>query len=240
MPKYNTRLIKRDEIASGTMAFHLEKPADFEFKAGQFMEVTIPNPPETDAEGNTRAFSIIASPDEDYIGFATRMRDTAFKRVMKTTAINLELQVEAPFGDFIMHNDVSKPAVFLSGGIGITPFFSIIKDAAKRQLLHRIFLFYSNRRPEDAAFLTELQALQQQNQNYKFIGTMTEMEKSGTPWTGETGYINKEMLQKYISDLAAPIYYSAGPPAMVAAMRKMLNDSGINDDNIKVEEFSGY
>ncbi|KTD19965.1 oxidoreductase FAD/NAD(P)-binding protein [Legionella israelensis] len=69
---------------------------------------------------------------------------------------------------------------------------------------------------------------------------MTAMEKSKQPWTGEKGFINREMLEKYIKDLTQPIYYISGPAAMVAAMRKMLNEANINDDNIRTEEFSGY
>ncbi|MDF1929996.1 hypothetical protein PGH45_07875 [Legionella pneumophila] len=66
------------------------------------------------------------------------------------------------------------------------------------------------------------------------------MEKSKQPWTGEKGFINREMLEKYIKDLTTPIYYISGPATMVAAMRKMLNEADINDDNIRTEEFSGY
>ena len=74
----------------------------------------------------------------------------------------------------------------------------------------------------------------------RVIGTMTDMQKSRLPWQGETGYINGEMLAKYVVDLAAPIYYSAGPPGLVAAMQKMLSESGINEDDIVTEEFDGY
>lgn len=69
---------------------------------------------------------------------------------------------------------------------------------------------------------------------------MTEMEKSATPWQGETGLITKAMLVKYLGDLTLPIYYVAGPRAMVAAMRKTLGDAGVDSDNIRTEEFSGY
>jgi Na+-transporting NADH:ubiquinone oxidoreductase subunit NqrF len=69
---------------------------------------------------------------------------------------------------------------------------------------------------------------------------MTDMQKSRRPWQGETGYVNREMLAKYIGDLAAPIYYSAGPPGLVAAMQKMLSGAGISEDDIVTEEFPGY
>jgi ferredoxin-NADP reductase len=117
---------------------------------------------------------------------------------------------------------------------------SILRQAAEQKLPHHIFLFYSNRRPEDAAFLGELEELEKENSNYKFIGTMTEMAGSNRVWRGETGYINQEMLAKYIGDSEAPIYYIAGPPAMVAAMEMTLSDACVNSDDVCAEEFAGY
>lgn len=233
------KLIERKEIAEGTMAFYFEKPAGFAYKAGNSVDITIVNPPETDAEGNTRAFSIASAPHEKELMIATRMRDTAFKRVMKTEA-HPTVRLEGPFGSFTLHNDAARPAVFLMGGIGITPARAILVDAAKRKLPHALHLFYSNRRPEDAAFLTELQELEKENPRYHFIGTMTNMEHSKLPWEGERGYLDETMLRKYLPDMTAPLYYIAGPPAMVAAMRAVLTKVGINEDHIRTEEFSGY
>src|SRR5262245_24631397 len=196
MSTHTVKLKQRREVAEGTMAFHLEKPASFQYKAGQFMNVTITDPPETDAEGNTRSFSIASAPFEQDLVFATRMRDTAFKRVFKTLNLGSEARISGPFGSFTLHTDASRSAVFLVGGIGITPFRSIILDAAKNQLAHKLYLFYSNRRPEDAPFLEELQKAEQNNPNYKCIGTMTRMQESRLPWRGEIGFINQEILTK--------------------------------------------
>ncbi len=222
------------------MAFHFEKPEGFVYKAGQFADYTLINPSETDAEGNIRGFSLSSAPYEDFLMFATRMRDTAFKRVLKTMELGTELTLDAPYGSFTIHNNASLPAVFLTGGIGVTPARSIVLQAAHDNLPHKIFLFDSNNRPEDAAFLDELTEAQNQNPNYTFIGTMTQIEKSTRAWHGETGHINKEMLAKYITDLTSPIYYIVGPPAMVDALRNVLNDAGVNTDNIRTEEFTGY
>lgn len=240
MPIYKTILRRKEEIADGTMAFHFEKPGGFAFKAGQFGDFTLINPVETDAEGNTRGFSLASAPYEGDLMFATRMRDTAFKRVLKTMEIGTEVSLDAPYGSFTLHNNARIPAVFLTGGIGVTPVRSIILQAAHDNLPHKIFLFDSNRTPEDAAFLNQLMEAQEKNPNYTFVGTMTEMEKSSQSWDSETGYIAKPMLVKYIGDLTLPIYYLAGPAAMVTAMRKTLNEAGVDDDNIRTEEFSGY
>ena len=222
------------------MAFHVEKPEGFDFKAGQFGDYTLLSPSETDAEGNTRGFSLASAPYEADLMFATRMRDTAFKRVLKTMEVGTEITLDAPYGSFTLHNNAKIPAVFLTGGIGVTPVRSIVLQAAHDNLPHKIFLFDSNRRPEDSAFLDELKNAQQQNPNYTFVGTMTEMEKSAQNWDGETGYITKAMLEKYVGDLTLPIYYVAGPASMVTAMRRTLNEAGVDDDNIRTEEFSGY
>jgi ferredoxin-NADP reductase len=240
LPIYKTKLKSREEIAAGTMAFRFEKPEGFVYKAGQFGDYTLINPSETDGEGNTRGFSLASAPYEDDLMLATRMRDTAFKRVLRTMEIGTELTLDAPYGSFTLHNKPNIPAVFLTGGIGVTPVRSIVLQATHDRLPHRIFLFYSNRRPEDAAFLDELSEAQNKNANYTFVGTMTEMEKSSRKWDGETGYITKAMLVKHIGDLTLPIYYVAGPPSMVTAMRKTLNEAGVDDDNIRTEEFSGY
>jgi ferredoxin-NADP reductase len=198
------------------------------------------DPPETDDEGGVRNFSIASAPGEPDLMIATRMRDTAFKRVLKTMPLGTEVRIAGPFGSLTLPHNAARPAVFLAGGIGITPFRSMLRQAAEQKLPHHLFLFYSNRRPEDAAFLEELEELEKENSNYKFIGTMTELPRSNRVWRGETGYINQEMLAKYIGDLAAPIYYIAGPPDLVAAMEQTLSDAGVNSDDVRAEEFAGY
>lgn len=240
MPTHNVKLKSHAEVAEGTVAFHFEKPDGFNFKAGQFLNLTLIDPPETDGKGNRRNFSIASAPEENDLMIATRMRNTAFKRVLKQIPLQKEVKMAGPFGSFTLHQDQSRPAVFLTGGIGITPFRSIVVEAARKKLRHRLFLFYSTRRPEDAAFLDELRQLETENPNYKLIATMTQLEKSQRAWDGKTGYLDREMLAEVIPDLTLPIYYSAGPPAMVAAMRKMLETSGVSEDNIRTEDFAGY
>ena len=233
-------LTKREEVAEGTMAFHFAKPTEFQFRAGQALDMTLLAPPETDAEGNTRAFSIASAPFDGDLMIATRMRDTAFKRVLGKAALGVEVKIEGPSGSFTLHRKAEKSAVFLAGGIGITPFLSIIRQATYEHLPHQIHLFYSNRRPEDSAFLDLLSEAANQNRNFHLIATMAEMDKFHREWNGETGFINKDMLVRHLPSLQGPIYYLAGPPAMVAAMRRMLTEAGVDEDDIRTEEFSGY
>ena len=228
------------DVAEGTLAFSLQKPAGFVFKAGQTADLTLVNPPETDSEGNTRTFSIASAPSENELMFATRLRDTAFKRSLRNMKPGTKIKVDGPMGSFNLHKNPAKPAVFLAGGIGITPFLSIIREATRQKDPHQIYLFYSNRRPEDAAFITELQAMPKQNPNFHLVATMAEMDKSKQSWTGERGFIDAVMLKRHLPELSGPIYYTAGPPAMVAAMKDMLAKAGVDEDDVRAEDFPGY
>lgn len=239
-PTFTSHLIGSWRVADQTMAFRFDRPPKWMFKAGQFVDITLLNPSETDAEGNVRGFSLASSPDEETLLVATRMRDTAFKRILGAALPEAEVRVEGPFGDFRLHHDATRPAVMLAGGIGITPFRSMILDATHRKLRHQIFLFYFNRRPEDAPFLDELHHIESQNPNYQLIGVMTQAERSGHYWTGETGHLNQAMLERYLKDVSNPIYYIAGPAAMVKGIRGILTGCGIDDDDIRTEEFAGY
>ena len=217
------------------------------FKAGQFMDVTWIDPPETDAEGNTRGFSINSAPDDPDLFFTTRLRDTAFKRILHSPPPGIKAKVEGPFGNLTLHNNAARPAILLAGGIGITPFRSIVRRAAHEHLPHRIFLFYANRRPEDAPFLDEMRDLEKQNPNFTFVPTITQPARSARHWDGETGRIDYALLARHLKSIASPqfyragpIYYIAGPAPMVAGLHTMLNNAGIDDDDIRTEEFTGY
>ncbi len=235
-----TRLEGRETVAERTLAFRLARPAGFTFKPGQYIDVTLLSPPETDAEGNTRSFSIASSPGEQAVRVATRLRDTAFKRILAALPLGQELKIEGPFGNLTLHNNTARAAVLIAGGIGITPFLGMVHHAAEENLAHTIFLFYSNRRPEDASFLTELHLLERKNPKYKFIGIMTGMEKSRSRWDGETGHITADILGKHLAGAASPIFYIAGPPGMVTGVQQLLHEMRVDDDDIRTEEFAGY
>ncbi len=240
MPKYETKLSASETVAEGTMAFHFARPADFKFQAGQSMNVSLIDPPETDHKGNSRSFSLVSAPYETELVIATRIRDTAFKRSLKAMPAGGRIHLRGPAGNFTLDRADARPAVFLAGGIGVTPFMSMSRQAAHDRLARDIWLFYSNRRPEDAAFLEELAALPRRNPRYRFVGTMVEMAKSSRPWSGETGFLDRAMLERHLKDLAASIYYIAGPPGLVEAMQKMLVDAGVKDEAIRTDEFFGY
>lgn len=236
---FSTTLLGSEEVATGTRAFHFTKPEGFTFEAGQSIDLFLIDPPETDAEGNKRAYSLASSPEETVLTIATRMRDTAFKRVLGSLPAGSPLELDGPFGSMTLHRNAAKPAVFLAGGIGITPFYSMVKDAAHRELPHSITLLYSNRTLQDAAFHQEIQDLAQTYTQLAYVPTLTDTAHSGS-WNGETGYISAEMLKRYVPDTANAIFYMAGPLPFVQAMKTVIADAGGDPDNIRFEEFSGY
>jgi ferredoxin-NADP reductase len=234
------KLLDRIEVAERTLAFRFQKPVAFTFQAGQYINLTLVDPPETDAEGSVRTFSIASAPEEDFLLIATRMRDSAFKRIAARMSVGTGVRLEGPYGNLTLHPDAGRPAVFLAGGIGITPFRSLLVHAARARLSHRLVLFYANRRPEDAAFLDELQTLQRDNARYTFIGTMTAMAQSHRLWRGEMGHLTPAMLGKVLAKDVRPIYYIAGPPGMVSGVQIMLNSAGVTNEDIRTEKFAGY
>jgi len=238
MAIFTIKLIKKEEVAEGTMAFYFEKPQGFTFKAGQFGDFTLLNPPETDEEGNTRGFSLAHAPYEKDLMIATRMRNTAFKRNLKNMVLGAEVKFDGSYGDFVLHKTAAIPAVFLTGGIGITTVRSIIAQATKDNLPHSITLFYSNKTPKDTAFLADLELFSRENPHFTFVPVMTRT--TSEEWKGESGHVTEEMLTRYVKNLNIPIYYLSGPAGMVKAMRQILTDAQVHEDNIRTEEYSGY
>jgi ferredoxin-NADP reductase len=240
MPPYKVKLKAHKTLCAGTTAFYFEKPEELEFQAGQFFNLTLLSPGETDLESNTRALSIASAPHERNLMVAMRLRTTAFKRTLNSLPPGAELLLQGPFGWMTLPRNTTRPAVLLAGGIGITPFRSLVRSETELLSARRILLFYSVRVPEEAAFLEELQEMEQLNSHYKLICTVTQSGKTGMPWRGETGRISIQMLSKWIPDLSVPIYYIAGPSGMVTGVRQMLIGAGIPEENIRAEEFYGY
>jgi ferredoxin-NADP reductase len=222
------------------MTFRFDRPPGWSYRAGQFVDLTLLDPPETDAEGNTRGFSLSSAPHEDVIAITTRLRDTAFKRVLQSMPLGTRVKVEGPFGDLRLH-DEDIPAVVLTGGIGITPFRSILSQAAMDGgLPYRVVVLYANRRPEDAAFLDELMEFAARDANLTVVPTMSDMANSRHPWEGERGRIDAEMLARHLDGIPNARYYLTGPPGMVNGLTRLLLDWGVAADDIRTEEFTGY
>jgi ferredoxin-NADP reductase len=235
-----TKLLGRTDVAKGTIAFQLEKPPNFGFRAGQSIDLSLVGPEQDSPHRLTHTFSIASGPSDEEIMVATRMRDTAFKRRLSQMPVGTEIRIEGPMGSFTLHNNTARPAVLLAGGVGIAPFLSIVSHARRKGLHHRIILLYANRLLEDAAFIDALWKMERTNPRFSFVPTLTRLTGNGVEWKGETGHISPEMLRRHVGKLHGPIFYVAGPPAMVAAARRTLVEAAVDEDDIRTEEFAGY
>jgi ferredoxin-NADP reductase len=152
-----------------------------------------------------------------------------------------------------LHDDYSKPAIFLSGGIGVTPFRSMIKYATDKQLPLKITMFDSNRDRDNILFKKEFDEWANINKNLEIIYTISEDQdrheqqqqtsSTANDWKGEYGRIDKALILKYLETnmLNNSIFYICGPPSMLKAMQALLQtDLEIPKERIKVEEFTGY
>ncbi len=220
---YEARLKARETVAEGTMAFRLQKPPGFAFTAGQAVDVLL---------GSERhTFSLVSAPFEEDLVFATRMREaSAYKRALKALPIGAKVKLEGPAGSFVLDADPARAALFIAGGIGITPFMSMLRQAQHERSPRRIVLAYSNRRPQFAAFLAELQAMASSNPSFGLHAVMTDAQ----------GMIDAALLGRLAGPLGSPIHYVVGPPGMVFAMQETLRSAGVAEDAIVTEEFYGY
>lgn len=241
MADYFFPLTKREDVADGTMAFYFNTTgSNFVYKAGQYCAFELVDPPHTDNQGNIREFSLASSPNEaGHIMIATRMRNTAFKNSLKEIPLGTKVKVTGPIGSLTLHKDDSKPAVFLGGGIGITPMRSMIGWAISQQLPRKLFLFYSNRTPQAGAFMEDFEQWKNDNPNFTFVPTITDSQND-PEWKYGYGRIEPSLIEKYLPDYKTAIYYIAGPTGMVTAMREMLEKMNVPEEYIKSEDFVGY
>ncbi len=238
-PAATVSILGREMVANDTLAIRLTKPAGFSFEPGQAIRLTIP-PDAPKGAGEARVFSIANAPHDTDLQVVTRLRDSSsFKQALKSMPEGSALQIAGPLGSFTKDADQSRPTVFLAGGIGITPFLSMLRDADHKNGLAQTTLFYSNRSPADAAMLTELQDLDSADPEFALIATMTDLQ-AGHDWQSETGYIDAAMLARHLPDLKAPTYYCVGPGKFVSAMSEMLTSAGVEAANIRIEQFGGY
>jgi glycine betaine catabolism B len=224
-----------------------------EYSAGQFAFFDIGGV-YNDPERPIRHFTITSSPTEDFIMISTRIRDTPYKKRLSSLEENTTIvKVRGPEGKFTLPEDYSRSAVFLSGGIGVTPFRSMIKYATDKQLPVKIIMFDSNRNQNNILYKKEFDECARMNKNLKVVYSITEEEggeeqpaQTSSPsiaWNGERGRIDKAMLTRYLSDkdIKDSIFYICGPPGMVKAMQNLIqNELQIQKENIKTEEFTGY
>jgi glycine betaine catabolism B len=259
---YSSLTLTEKQEVKGTdiMTFKFTKEGYPEYKAGQFAFFPLDNV-NNDSRGPVRHFSLASSPTEDALIISTRIRDTPYKQRLSTIQECAQVEVSKPQGNFVLHDDYSKHTIFLSGGIGVTPFRSMIKYATDKQLPVKITMFDSNRSQQNILYKDEFDKWAAQDKNLKIVYTITEEEKgreqeqhgmtdaSGSTtetkgnWNGERGRIDRTMIERHLSkeEISNAIFYICGPPGMISALEDLLKKQfQIPEERIKVEEFTGY
>jgi ferredoxin-NADP reductase len=208
-----------------SFVFISEEPLSW--NAGQYLHYTIPGTNQDGQEDN-RYFTISAAPSEGHVMISTRLFEAPshFKQALKNLKPGDEIEADGPEGDFII-DDSSRNHIFIAGGIGITPFRSILVEAAANGQPLNVHLLYATR-DENIFFKDELEALAQKNPNLR-ISYIVQPE-----------LLDAERLKKELTAVADPYVYVSGPEPMVEAMDKQLEELGISKDNIKSDYFPGY
>lgn len=237
---YTIQFISHEQVAKDTYTFYFKKPAGFAFIPGQYNRWTLPITP-TDGRGSSRFFTISSSPTlTDKLTITTKILQSDFKKALVNLKENDEIKIFGPMGNFILDEAITKTRVFIAGGIGITPYHSMLTYAAAKNLTIPMTLFVSFSTPEEMIFYEELKKIGDDHNNIKIVYTITKPEDSQTSWNGETGRISEMLIRKYIPDTVDTLFYVVGPPPMEEATTKLLKDMHITEENILTEAFTGY
>lgn len=214
------KVLQKKEETENVFSLILEKPKYFNFYAGQYLDVELPV---KNKFGKTRAFTISSSPSEEFLMITPKKGINPFKKFMENLKVGDTITSSHPAGTFTL--DESQPAVFIAGGIGITPFRSMIRYVLDNKLTTPITLIYSNS-DSNFPFKNELNQWQKNLSNLNVIYIVT----------GQNGRPTKLPTTRY----QLPIYYLAGPPKMVDDFANMLLELGIDEINIRYDRFDGY
>lgn len=221
-----------------TIRFRLDKPLNF--KAGQFLMLYINL---TDRNGKIenvkRPYSIASSPDhKDWIDINFRVYSFGrFTPSLFNLKIGDKIKAKGPYGIFTYEEGESKNVVFLAAGTGIAPLRGIIKFIEEKNLDVNMILFSCCKTTEDMIFDKEFKKLAEENENFKYIPTITRINECKKEWRGEKGRINIEMIKNYIKDLKRQLFYICGPNEMVKDSRDFLISESVNPKKIKIEKF---
>lgn len=241
-PPYKLKLFLKEKIQlspdSYDFVFPLEKK--LAFIPGQYMEWTLPvkNP---DDRGNRRYFTIASSPTEDIIRIGVKFYapSSSYKKEMLALTEKTPVLVTQLAGDFTLPQDKTKKLVFLAGGIGITPFRSILKYLIDTKEKRDIVLFYSNKTPSEIVYADVCNEAWKQL-NIRTIYTVTDIASAPPDWKQEKGRVNADMLKKYVPDYLERTYYLSGPHAMVTGFESVLSSLAIPKSQIKTDFFPGF
>jgi ferredoxin-NADP reductase len=231
------KYLGKKKEAEGVYSFIFEKPKDFSFQAGQYLFYTLPNP-RPDNRGITRYFTISAAPSEDILMLTTRIADepSTFKKSLMALDAEETIEASGPDGRFVVENP-NRPLIFVAGGIGITPFRSILKEFSLKGMKPNVQLLYANR-DNNTVYNEEFDSLKKLNPNFSveyFISPHHIDEKiinfqlsPASP--GEAGRAN----------LTSPLIYISGPNSFTRAIRDIVLATGFSKENLVLDYFPGY
>jgi ferredoxin-NADP reductase len=230
------KLVKKVEEAIGTKSFYWETEKEVRYDPGQYFYFTLPKLEFPDPRGATRHFTLSSSPTEiGYIQNTTRIRqESGYKKTIDSLPVGSTIEGEGPNGTFLLDDKELGPHIFIAGGIGITPFRSIIKYLSDKKLKTQINLIYSDSTPQDMPFKKELEEMAKVNPNIKiqFVFTKTD------------GRIDETKIKTYLQtwglDSSKVTWWLCGPPAMIDAMESLLGSFQIPFGHVRVEKFTGY
>jgi ferredoxin-NADP reductase len=222
------KLTAKKTESPGVVSFIFKPDEPLTWKAGQFLHYVLNHAP-TDDRGSDRWFTIASASYERHVRLTTRFaskQSSTFKKTLKALKVGDSIEVSDLDGDFIV-NDARKQYVFLAGGIGITPFRAILKEAAHAGTPLRATLIYANRN-KVAAYKGELEAMTRRNANFKIHYLFSPQR------------IDEDTIKKLVPDLKKPYFYVSGPEPMVEGVGKMLQKMGVPQKQIKQDWFPGY
>jgi ferredoxin-NADP reductase len=230
------RFVHQQLEAENATSFFFQPESPLTFRAGQYLRYTLPHS-DPDTRGISRSFSIASSPDEPLLRLTTRLSSppSTFKHALARLQTGALVDVSGPFGNCV-YTESDTPAVFIAGGIGITPMRSILGDLASRNVRLKSTLLYSST-TQDIPFRTWLDALLADWSALQVIYTVT---RPGPDWKGTTGRIDAALIKQHVPDLSRSLFYVSGPTPLVDAMRATLTGIGVDPGRLKYEAFPGY
>lgn len=238
--RYTLKLIEKVQTSVDTIDFIFTLPQKFSFAPGQYMEWTLPHKG-TDGRGNRRYFTIASSPTEENIRFGVKFykNGSSYKNAMYSLNPQDIITASQIAGDFTLPKDENKKLVFLAGGIGITPFRSMIKYLLDNKIVRSAVLLYSNKKADEITY-KDIFDEAQSGLGIKTVYTLTDKEVLPPDWQGEVGRVDADMIRRQIPDYSERIFYLSGPHAMVIGFEEILHSLGIKKKNIKKDFFPGY
>lgn len=233
---FTTTFIRKEQVARDAYAFYFHRE-NFHFLPGQYLRITIEDS-HPDERGNSRFFTIASSPTEEaYIMITTRIIQSSFKKTLVDILPGTQVQLYAPLGKFVLDEHDPRPKIFIAGGIGITPFRSMITYAHDTKLTTPIRLFTSFRTPQDMLFTAYLDAIQKETPSIKVTHSITDSPEVID--NVHQGRINAQVITQE-SIYPDAVYYISGPTKMVDAMAEIVATIGIQKDRVIKENFPGY